>query len=263
MLNEDSSYRTKKEGNIFFVYRGKAHIGNIIAPTLGGDKTKATKFTAIAKHWGGKKTHDSKNAAMDWLKNKHGSTMSIRMKEENMSSLQEEYSETTHEYTNDRGHKAHLVKTIFSNGDTEFHSHLPKEHKTIGSRTVRHSSQEKAHARLTGLGYKHTGEVTRESEDILIGQTPETKTNKSVKRSYVKLVKKDAVKDDSKSSGDNVTDDKVMETFCQVWKEAKEKKNKDIKIAKGDVLKFDPEIKDVDPARDGGNNEYDKKKPVA
>lgn len=78
--NKDG-FRTKKEGGLHLVFRGGSHVGNILEPTLGGDKKKAQKFTAISKLWGKKSTHDSKHAAMDWLKNKHMSTMSIKMTE--------------------------------------------------------------------------------------------------------------------------------------------------------------------------------------
>lgn len=90
-LNEEKKdgYRVKREGPIHFVFRGSEHIGNILAPQLGGDKTNASKFTALAKHWGKKSTHPSKHSAMNWLKNSHSLTVRLEDVEIIMGTLNE------------------------------------------------------------------------------------------------------------------------------------------------------------------------------
>lgn len=154
-------YRVKKEGSIHFVFRGSDHIGNILAPQLGGDKKTASQYKAVAKHWGKTSNHPSRHSAMEWLKNSHGLTVRLESVEE-MITLTED---TTHIFKNQHGHEAKLATTKFSNGDTEYTSHVAPQHKVTGLRTVRHSTFAKADKRLRGLGYKYSGKMMNEFEE--------------------------------------------------------------------------------------------------
>ncbi len=156
-------YRVKKEGPIHFVFRGSEHIGNILAPQLGGDKKSASQYKAVAKHWGKQSSHPSKHAAMNWLKNSHGLT--VRLESTEPMYITEITKDTSHIFKNEHGHEARVVTTHFSNGETEYSSHLPPQHKVVGLRAVRHSTFDKASKRLTGLGYKHNGKVINEAEE--------------------------------------------------------------------------------------------------
>jgi len=119
LLQEEKKdgYRTKKiDGGIHFVFRGKEHIGNILAPQLGGDKKTASQFKAIAKHWGKTTSHPSKHSAMEWLKNSHGLTVRLEDAEEVMNMLIES------------GSLASKLQKMDSSGKKEYFRDLYQQH---------------------------------------------------------------------------------------------------------------------------------------
>ncbi len=69
--------RIKKVGPLLHFVFGpnNDHVGNVISPTLGGDKKKAQQYTARAKHWGKQAMHPTKALALKWLKDLHINTM--------------------------------------------------------------------------------------------------------------------------------------------------------------------------------------------
>lgn len=76
-MDKQPTNSVKQSGPIHMVFSGKHHIGNVIAPTIGGSREGAQHFTAISKFWGIKKNHDSKMAALQWLKQQHGEPMKM------------------------------------------------------------------------------------------------------------------------------------------------------------------------------------------
>lgn len=148
------NYSSKKIGPIHLVYAGKQHIGNVMEPTVGGSREGAQHYTAISKFWGIKQNHDSKMQAMQWLKQQHGEPMQMEAKDEKLTSTVHR-----HDYVHTSGMSGAIHHTAFSNGQHEFTSHPNPAHKLAGPfRVVQHSSMAKAHQRMKGLGYKHTGE---------------------------------------------------------------------------------------------------------
>lgn len=156
-MDKKSSNSVKQVGPIHMVFSGKRHIGNVIAPTIGGSREGAQHFTAISKFWGIKKAHDTKMQALQWLNQQHGEPMKM----ESVS----KYTTHIHEYSHPSGMNGHIVQRS-TNGKHEFHSSVDVRHKvTSPFKIVQHSSMEKAHKRMTGLGYKPTGETSVTNEE--------------------------------------------------------------------------------------------------
>lgn len=147
----NDGFRHKKEGPIHFVFQGEKHVGNVIAPTLGGDNVKAQKFRAISRLWGKISTHDSKHAAMEWLKGKHGESMHV----------EETSTDTTHDVLRDNGwrrakpygfahHLAADDKSRYVHQDVPGH-HIIASHR---NEMWQHHDNPKGHQARTGHGTK-------------------------------------------------------------------------------------------------------------
>lgn len=139
--------RIKKEGPLHFIFQGSSHVGNVIAPTLGGDKTKAQKYTAISRLWGRKSTHDSKHSALDWLKNRHGETMKIES---------ETMDASTHDLLRDNGWKKNRPSGNTSQIAKYTHSDLPGHHINVSytNDTWQHHNESRDSNPHVGLGPK-------------------------------------------------------------------------------------------------------------
>lgn len=229
-------YRVKKEGPIHFVFRGSEHIGNILAPQLGGDKNNASKFTALAKHWGKKSTHPSKHSAMEWLKNSHGLTVRMEDVEQVMNVLNE-----------DDAYKEKLAG--MDNADFKNHFRtLYDQHVKNGMapkyfKSPQHIAGmiEKQHKVPSGT---YTGRVHEDDGSDIEGATPNSTMQRNVKKQMVQVVKKDPTKaiDNKVYQSRN-----VIEAFLRVYNEAKSKIDPD---GDGDDDRTDDPTKNPDAAAD-------------
>lgn len=217
------NYSSKKIGPIHMAYSGKQHIGNVMEPSIGGSREGAQHYTAISKFWGLKQNHDSKQQALQWLKQQHGEPMQMEANEKLTSTVHQ------HEYKHTSGMSGSVHHTAWSNGQHEFTSHPNPSHKLVGPRSaIQHSSMAKAHQRMKGLGYKMTGEggiSETVNEDVApeqdtVGQTPHTIMDKKKEMKFKKLIRKfpgQASKTIDLINGMYRT----HESFYNVWKNAK------------------------------------------
>ena len=182
----------KKIGPIHLVYSGKHHIGNVIEPTIGGSREGAQHFTAISKFWGLKKTHDTKMAALQWLKQQHGEPMQMEAVDvKNMLHI--------HDYVDKFGNQGNVIKHLDAYGS---HPNYNQKSEPVKY----HKTREEAHNRMTKLGYKPTGESKLRNRLTDIKESKKKPTSGYSFISNLQLTPKGMVKEDPNWTTGNAAD---------------------------------------------------------